>query len=126
MRSMIVAACVLCVVLGLCLSLRAETETITPTEIEIVISPNTLVMDSQGVWVTVHADIPLKSVAGFTVTLNGIPVEVVKADNHGDLVAKFELDAVKNIIDPPSATLTLAGELSDGGAFEGTDTIRVK
>lgn len=127
MIRLIVPAVALCLVLG-CgdgafLSpkvISAESDAIT-----ITVSPNTLILDSQGVWVTVHTDIPYSQVDGVTVTLNGIEVAVTKADARGDFVAKFELDAVKDIVAPPEATLVLEGLTKDGVAFTGADTIRV-
>lgn len=127
MTRLIVPAVLFCLVLG-CgdgayLSpkvISAESDAIT-----ITVSPNTLILDSQGVWVTVHTDIPYSQVDGVTVTLNGIEVAVTKADARGDFVAKFELDAVKDIVAPPEATLVLEGLTKDGVAFTGADTIRV-
>jgi len=94
--------------------------------VTIVVSPNVVYLASQGVWVTVHADIPYSSVGDATVTLNGVDVHATFADNRGDLVAKFCLDEVKEILEPDAEnTLTLLGETEDGGSFSGTDAIRV-
>lgn len=95
------------------------------TTIAIQVSPSILNLDSQGVWVTIHADIAYRDVDGFTVTLNGIPVEVVKADSRGDLVAKFCLDDVKDILEPGKVALTLTGVTSDGASFVGTTMVKV-
>ena len=94
-------------------------------EIGIVVSPNCLALDSKGTWVTVHADISYYAVAGATLSLNGIEVEWTKSDSRGDLVAKFCLDDVKDIVEPPSVTLVLEGETKDGVPFTGSDTVRV-
>lgn len=94
-------------------------------EIAIVISPSTLNLDSAGEWVTVHAEIPFSVVDDASVELNGIPVEATFADNRGELVAKFLIGDVKEIVEPGLVTLTLAGTTIDGGPFSGTDTIRV-
>lgn len=94
-------------------------------EIAIVISPSTLNLDSEGEWVTVHAEIPFSVVDDASVELNGIPVEATFADNRGELVAKFLIGDVKEIVEPGLVTLTLAGTTIDGGPFSGTDTIRV-
>ena len=93
--------------------------------IPIVVSPSAINLESEGVWVSVHADIPYGSVATAELTLNGVPVKWTKADTRGDLVAKFALDDVKNIVAPPSAELTLTGLTKDGVPFSGTDTIKV-
>lgn len=101
----------------------------TPIGIEIEIAPSVLNLASSGVWVTVHADIALADVDvddDVSVTLDGVPVVVVKADSHGDLVAKFDLDAVKDILFAPSTVdLELTGFKKDGTPFSGEDTIRV-
>jgi len=101
---------------------RADTGS---TEVTIVVSPSTVALESQGVWVTVHAEIPYSVVVGLTVSLNGIPVDVTKADNRGELVAKFALDDVKDILEVGTATLTLSGMTSADEPFTGTDTIQV-
>ncbi len=95
------------------------------TEVEIQVSPSVLNMDSLGVWVTVHADIPLSSVDGVSVTLDGLPVKVVKADSLGDLVAKFALDEVKAILPLGSVELTLSGTTKDGIPFIGREIVLV-
>jgi hypothetical protein len=94
--------------------------------IAIKISPNCLVLDNPGVWVTVHADIAYATVDSATVTLNGIPVKATFADNRGDLVAKFISGDVKDIVSPPAATLTLSGTQKDGEPFSITAVISVK
>jgi len=90
-----------------------------------VVSPSTVSLDSKGVWVTVHAEIDYRLVTGASVTLNGIEVISTFADDRGGLVAKFSLDAVKAILAPGSAVLTLSGETKDGETFSGSDTVRV-
>jgi hypothetical protein len=95
-------------------------------EVAIQVSPNTLVLDSEGVWVTVHADIAYSAVMGGTVALNGIPAVLTKPDARGDLVAKFRQSDFKPIVAPPSATLTLTGVTVTGTPFCGSDTITVR
>ena len=96
-------------------------------EIEIQISPHTLVFDAKTTSaVTVHADIAYSAVAAATVKLNDIPVKVTFSDSRGQLVAKFSLTAVKSIVSPPSAVLTLTGTTKDGTPFAGSDVIGVK
>ena len=91
----------------------------------ILVSPSTLVMGSEGVWVTVHADIPYRIVDAATVTLNGVPVSATFADNQGELVAKFQIDSVKNTVSPPSAVVVLVAKTYDGDEFVAADTVRV-
>ena len=95
-------------------------------DVQIVVSPHTLVLSSAGGCVSVHTNRPLGIVDCSTLELDGIPVAYVKADARGNLVANFGLDAVKAIVAPPEATLTLTGALRDGRAFAASDTIRVK
>ena len=97
----------------------------TPVEITITVSPQTLVLSSQGEWVTVHADIAYHQVDTVTLLLNDIEVSVTKSDANGALVAKFELDDVKDIVHPPDATFLLEGATHEGSRFVGSDTVRV-
>jgi hypothetical protein len=97
----------------------------TPLEITVTVSPQTLVLGSQGEWVTVHADIAYSQVDTVTLLLNEIEVSTTKSDANGSLVAKFELDSVKDIVGPPEATFVLEGATRDGTPFAGSDTVRV-
>jgi len=97
--------------------------------IDVQVSPSTLNLAYEGTVVTVHADIPYSGVVTASLRLNGVQVWYTKADARGDLVAKFRVGDVKEIVAPPSATLTLVGMVQRKDApdvwFEGTDTIRV-
>ena len=95
-------------------------------EVTIDISPATLVLDSSGTWVTVHAEIPLSDVEPSSIAFEGITPDVIKADNRGELVAKFERGTIVAIVSPPEASLTLTGLTSTGASFSGTDTITVQ
>lgn len=94
--------------------------------VSIEIAPATLVLDSPGTWVTVHAEIGFSEVDHPTVALEGVSPVYVKADNRGDLVAKFARDDIVSIVAPPEATLTLRGLTVSGASFSGTDTIVVQ
>lgn len=107
-------------------AVRAQEPVPDLLEVEIAVSPNTIVLDSEATWVTVHTDIPLGSVAVETLALSGIDVSWVKADAKGNLVAKFDFDAVAAIVSKPSATLTLTGTTVGGVPFEGSDMVRVR
>ncbi|MFC1535927.1 hypothetical protein ACFL4H_01005 [Candidatus Neomarinimicrobiota bacterium] len=76
-------------------------------EIEIQVSPNILNLASNGVVVTIHTDIEYWTVDVSTVTLNDIDIQSWKADDRGFFVAKFEMDAVKNIVTVGINRLTL-------------------
>ncbi len=126
MARAVVGLCALGLVIGLVVGVTgARREALAAETVAIVVSPSTIYIGSLGGGVTVHAEIPYSTVAGATVSLNGLPVRATFADNRGDLVAKFDLAQVKDIVAPPSATLTLTGVTKDGVPFTGTDTIRV-
>ena len=93
--------------------------------VQIKISPATLVEGGSAKWVTVNTDIPYGQVDRASLTLNGVPVAWTKADNRGELVAKFHQADIEATVEPPSATLTLAGSLIDGTSFASSDTIAV-
>lgn len=100
-------------------------------DISIQVSPGTLNIQSQSTVVTVHTNIAFSSVAGGTVTLNGVEISWWKADNQGNFVAKFESSEVKALADsgdlqvPGENTLTLEGTTNDGAMFTGSQTITV-
>ena len=112
---------------GVLAALVALSATVSAEEIGITVSPSTLYLESQGSWVTVHTDVAYGLVDTATLMLNGVPIAWTKVDNQGNLVAKFELDAVKDIdiVEPPSAMLTLSGTLIGGADFSGTDEVKV-
>ncbi|MBA7556468.1 hypothetical protein ES705_49176 [subsurface metagenome] len=97
--------------------------------IEISIAPATLNLDKvDDKCVTVHADIDYDEVDCDTLTLNDISVDSTKADDRGDLVAKFDREAIAGLVveGEDTLTLTLIGETNEEESFTGTDTIRVK
>ena len=95
-------------------------------EVPIQVSPATLVLDSPGTWVTVHAEIAYGDVVDATLTMNGVELTYAKSDNCGDLVVKFERADIQNIVSPPEATLTLTGMTVSGDPFSGSETITVE
>lgn len=94
-------------------------------EMVIIVSPKTLVLRAPIGGVTVHTNIPWVTVDCSTLDLNGLAPTSSSSDDCGDLVAKFDADAVKAIVAPGEATLTLSG-VADGVAFAVSDTITVK
>ena len=98
----------------------------TDDPLGVAVSPHTLIIGAdQGGTVAVHTAIPSSAVDTTTLALNGIPVLWTKADARGELVAMFSEGEVKAIVAPPSAVLTLTGELEDGTGFSGSDEARV-
>ena len=91
----------------------------SPLTVTIDVAPNVLNIQSEGTVVTVHTDLPYAAVDTTTVTLNGIEIDWWKADNRGYFVAKFEMSAVKDLVDfdelevPSEIELTLYCELDD-------------
>ena len=121
MKTIGIAAIVLALAFSGGLAVRAS----NGLTVDIVVSPNVLNLESNGIWVTVHAGIAYSTVATSSVELNGIPVEVTKSDDRGELVAKFLLDDVRDIVHLGTNELTLTGETTGGQLFSGTDEILV-
>ncbi len=97
-------------------------------EIEIQVSPNILNLQSNGVVVTIHTDIPFSQVSAQTVNMNGLEIDSWKADNQGFFVAKFNMDDVKELEDLEIGaynTLTLDGLKVSGDTFAGSEDILV-
>ena len=93
----------------------------------IAVSPSTLVLSSaSNVCVSVHSNIPFRSVVLRSLELNGLTPYAAFPDSQGYLVAKFDRDTVKTIVSAPGATLTLSGARTDGTTFAASDTIVVK
>lgn len=92
--------------------------------IDIMVSPNTLVLSSFCDAVTVHSNIPYSTVDAATVTINGVAVNTW-ADDCGDLVARISV-ADLGVLQPGEITLTLSGTSVDGKGFVASETITVK
>ena len=93
------------------------------TTIEIHFSPNVLNLQNQGQVVTIHTDIPYYTVEAETVYLNDVEIQSWKADNQGNFVAKFNMDAIQgleSLIVGEYNTFTLVGTCYDGSTFTGT------
>jgi hypothetical protein len=98
----------------------------TAIEISISVSPKTIVLGlDKGDRVTVHTDIPLALVDRESLTLSGVSPVLVKADNRGNLVAKFAQASIEALVAPPEATLALTGTTTGEVPFRGSDTVRV-
>lgn len=123
MKRSIVVIMSLCLIAIMCASALCGNRTDDP--LGIAVSPQTLLLGSDQSTVTVHTDIPLGAVETSSLTLNGVPVVRTEADARGKLVAFFSEAAVKAIVAPPSAVLTLSGSLKDGSSFSGSDEVRV-
>ena len=129
MKKTIAIACALCLVSGLWVGNTFSDTPIMPIDIQI--SPHTIIHKAPVNWLTVHTDISYSSVDKPTVEIrneNGDVVGVAwtKSDSRGNLVAKFHMAEVEEIVGSPEATLTLTGYRKDGIPFEGSDTVLVK
>jgi hypothetical protein len=115
------------VVLGLILGLSAEAR--ADTVINVKISPQTVNLQFQGEWVTVHTNIAYTLVLPDSVALDGFSADIEKYDDRGYLVAKFKVarlsEYLRGFLDAGSATLTLTGVTLGGDSFSGSDTVRV-
>ena len=98
--------------------------------IEIQVSPNILNLQSNGVVVTIHTDIPFSDVDATSVELEGVEIQSWKADNQGFFVAKFNMVEVKDLVNLGELelgvnTLILVGETGGGGDFSGSEDILI-
>ena len=95
--------------------------------IQIDVAPNVLNINNQGEVVTVHTDIAYGAVVGSTVYLNGVSIQSWKSDNRGNFVAKFNIEAIKDLpLDIGNYnTLELRGETTSGEMFCGAQEILV-
>jgi hypothetical protein len=97
-------------------------------EISIDVAPAVLNLQNNGQVVTVHTDIAYGEVDASTIYLNGVAINSWKADNRGNFVAKFLIDAIKSLdglIIGDYNTLQLVGATIDGDEFIGVQDILV-
>ena len=70
--------------------------------VTIDVAPNVINLGSSSTWVTVHADIEYAVVNASSVVLivgsSTVPYDLCFADDRGNLVAKFGMNAVKDIL----------------------------
>jgi len=117
-----------------------ETEIIPIIPSTVDLNPNTLNLKSEGEWITVYIELPvghgysISQIDLGSVMLNGQvqaeikPTEIGDYDNDGipDLMVKFNRSAVHAILEAgDKVEVTIAGELTDGRLFEGSDIIEV-
>jgi len=122
-KKLLLAVCSLGLVSGL---IATQAYSAGDRIVSIRAAPGTIALNSRGTWVTVHAGISYAVVDASTVELNGISARLCFADDRGNLVAKFTLADIKEIVAAPTAALTLRGATDDGEPFYGSDTVKVK
>lgn len=138
MRKRVMAAYAAPLVVILCLALGLSGLPATPAvaqdvlTINMKVSPNAIVPVSQGGCVSVHADIAYSAVVpgSIQLTIDDNPTVItpylVFADLQGNLVAKFNLEVLKGMVEPPKAEFRMTGDLVIGGTFSGTDDVAVR
>lgn len=97
-------------------------------EITIDIAPNVLNIGSSGTVYTVHTDIEYWLVDFDECYLNGILIKSWKSDDRGFFVAKFDINAVKNLDGLKIGemnTFTMIGKTNSGEDFIGSQDIMV-
>ncbi len=115
-------ALLVCVGIGFTALSASATEVVS-----VQVAPHMLLLSKvQSGEVTVHVGIPFSVVVESTIFMNGVAVSWTKADDCGNLVAKFDEESVKAVVEAPSTTLTLIGTTTGGVDFSGSDTVKVK
>jgi len=97
-------------------------------EASIVVQPHSLSVSSMGGTVSVHTDIDYsqgEEGTRWTATLNGLQAYLVKSDLCGNLVAKFDLDAVKEWASASTSNQLSLDFVATRGdlVYTGTDTV---
>jgi hypothetical protein len=103
---------------------------VNEVEIGIQVSPSTILLNWKAkgdVRITVHADVSFRlfDTSDIQVDLGGVPAIYIYADARGDLVGKFPYEAIKELVGPGTATLSLTATAKDGTVYFGSDDVRV-
>ena len=84
-------------------------------------------LQSEGQVVTIHTSLAYGSVVASSVSMNGVTISSSRADNQGPFVAKFLMEAIKNL--PlqigDDNTLRIEGQTTKGSSFWGSKAILV-
>ncbi len=102
-----------------------------PVPAEVRIVPRTINLASKGRWITSYIWLPedynVADIDPNSVLLEDeIQAELLRVDEEQQVaIAKFNREELRDILNVGQAELTITGQLTDGTAFEGTDTIRV-
>lgn len=102
-------------------------------EIAIQVSPGTIALNAQTVWLTIHANIPYGAVDPQWVVVEVQGTEVAWTamfdDSLGDLVVKCPIGPVRDLFgdddEVSSADVVLIGVTKGGEDFVGYDTVKV-
>ena len=122
-RSLKLCAVTLVLVLSLAVGLTTLTSAQVDEEVNMVVSPNVLNLESNGGTVSLHVDFAYSSVSTLDLKLNDLPLPYVSTfpDSRGDLVVKCDIAVVKGMVEVGNATFAL--KIND--LYPATDTIRV-
>lgn len=101
--------------------------------LDIQVAPGTINKQSCGGSFSIHTDVPFSLAIGpapgvlISVQVDGVDLSCgMKSDACGNLVLKANLDTVKEMIDPPSATVTVTADFVITGKSEtASETITV-
>jgi|GEM_PF-1837836 len=96
--------------------------------INVMVSPNTLALNSSGGSVSLHADINYNLVEGTSLTVDGEELTILFtfADDRGDLVVKCSIDELKGMVSAGTEELLFVLTVeTENGDLTGNDTIRV-
>ena len=99
--------------------------------LEIQVAPSTINKQSQGGSFSIHTDVPFSLYTRdgvlVSVTVNGEGLSFgAKSDSCGNLVIKANLDTVKEMVAPPTATVTVTADfVVTGNSETASETITV-
>jgi hypothetical protein len=104
----------------------AATATAQDASLEMVVSPSTLNLESNGGCVTIHAVIGYSAVTDARLWVDGQPVLEFGTfpDSRGELVVRCSIETIKSMVSVGTATFDLTVH-TQNGTYSGTDTIRV-
>ena len=97
----------------------------------MLVSPNAFILDHMGLTVSIHTEVKVSSVLRSSVVLHGVngasitPLYIT-SDSRGNLVAKFESDDIKRIVEIPRTELSLSGFFNSGETFTLEASIAVR
>lgn len=130
MRRSVLAVVAGCAVVGLSLgtALSARSgQDAGDGDFAIYVSPGTIAKSAQCNWVTVHTDVPYRSVEDVSAAANGAEIDVAYSfpDDRGNLVAKLRFDDVCDHVAPPSAVIGLT-LVVNGQELSASETVAVR
>lgn len=116
MRIAVAAAFVMVLVLAAPMCASAD-----DYQVDFQVSPQTLYLNAEVTWVTIHVPVAYNSIFDYCVSFDGVDVPVAwdKADLQGNLVIKLSTDDVAAAVQPGVVELAVDGMLWSGDTFGG-------